>query len=105
MLIINGVNVFPSQIEEVLMKILEVGANYLIQLEKRGSLDRLMVKTEIDARLFTGDPDALDDLRERISELLRSAILVKPVVELHEPGSLPVSEGKAQRVVDLRPAF
>ena len=105
MLIINGVNVFPSQIEEVLMKILEVGANYLIQLEKRGSLDRLVVKTEIDARLFTGDPDALDDLRERISELLRSAILVKPVVELHEPGSLPVSEGKAQRVVDLRPAF
>ncbi|MCC7219693.1 MAG: phenylacetate--CoA ligase, partial [Candidatus Contendobacter sp.] len=47
----------------------------------------------------------LDDLRERISELLRSAILVKPVVELHEPGSLPVSEGKAKRVVDLRPAF
>jgi phenylacetate-CoA ligase len=105
MLIINGVNVFPSQIEEVLMKTLEVGANYLIQLEKRGSLDRLVVKTEIDPRLFTGDPDALDDLRERISELLRSAILVKPVVELHEPGSLPVSEGKAQRVVDLRPAF
>jgi phenylacetate-CoA ligase len=105
MLIINGVNVFPSQIESVLMKIPEVGANYLIQLEKRGSLDRLVVKTEIDARLFTGDADALDDLRERISELLRSAILVKPVVELHEPGSLPVSEGKAQRVVDLRPDF
>jgi len=105
MLIINGVNVFPSQIEDRLMKTPEVGVNYLIQLEKRGSLDRLVVKTEIDARLFTGDPDALDDLRERISELLRSAILVKPVVELHEPGSLPVSEGKAQRVVDLRPAF
>ena len=68
-------------------------------------MDRLAVKTEIDARLFTGNPRALDDLRERISELLRSAILVKPVVELHEPGSLPVSEGKAQRVVDLRPAF
>ncbi len=105
MLIINGVNVFPSQIEDVLMKTPEVGANYLIQLEKRGSLDRLVVKTEIDARLFTGDSDTLDELRERISELLRSAILVKPVVELNEPGSLPVSEGKAQRVVDLRPAF
>lgn len=105
MLIINGVNVFPSQIEDVLMKTPEVGVNYLIQLEKRGSLDRLVVKTEIDARLFTGDSDALENLRERISELLRSAILVKPVIELHEPGSLPVSEGKAQRVVDLRPAF
>ncbi len=105
MLIVNGVNVFPSQIEDVLMRIPEVGTNYLIQLEKRGSLDRLLVKTELNARLFTGDPRALDDLRDRIGELLRSAILVKPTVELHEPGSLPVSEGKARRVVDLRPAF
>ena len=105
MLIINGVNLFPSQIEEVLMKMPEVSNNYLIQVEKRGAMDRLAVKTEIDAQLFTGNSRTLDDLRERISELLRSAILVKPVVELHEPGSLPVSEGKAKRVVDLRPAF
>lgn len=105
MLIVNGVNIFPSQIEDMLMKIPEVGTNYLIQLEKRGSLDRLLVKTELNARLFTGDPRALDDLRDRIGELLRSAILVKPTVELREPGSLPVSEGKARRVVDLRPAF
>ncbi|HHW76657.1 MAG TPA: phenylacetate--CoA ligase [Xanthomonadaceae bacterium] len=105
MLIVNGVNIFPSQIEDMLMRIPEVGTNYLIQLEKRGSLDRLLVKTELNARLFTGDPRALDDLRDRIGELLRSAILVKPTVELHEPGSLPVSEGKARRVVDLRPAF
>ena len=105
MLIINGVNLFPSQIEEVLMKVPEVSTNYLIQVEKRGAMDRLAIKTEIDARLFTGDSRSLDDLRERISELLRSAILVKPAVELHEPGSLPVSEGKAKRVIDLRPAF
>ena len=105
MLIVNGVNIFPSQIEDVLMKVPEVGTNYLIQLDKRGSLDRLVVKTEICAKLFTGEPNALDDLRERIGEWLRSAILVKPAVELHEPGSLPVSEGKAKRVVDLRPAF
>lgn len=105
MLIINGVNVFPSQIEDVLMKAPEVGTNYLIQIEKRGSLDRLTVKTEIYAKLFTGDAHTLEDLRERVGESLRSAILVKPVVELHEPGSLPVSEGKAKRVLDLRPAF
>ena len=83
----------------------EVGTNYLIQLEKRGALDRLVVKAEIRAHLFAGDRETLSALRERISERLRSAILVKPVVELREPGSLPVSEGKAQRVVDLRPAF
>ena len=105
MLIINGVNLFPSQIEEVLMKTPEVSTNYLIQIEKRGAMDRLAVKTEIDARLFAGLVSTALCLFERISELLRSAILVKPVVELHEPGSLPVSEGKAKRVVDLRPAF
>jgi phenylacetate-CoA ligase len=65
----------------------------------------LVVKAEIRAHLFADGPQTLGELRERISERLRSAILVKPVVELREPGSLPVSEGKAQRVVDLRPAF
>lgn len=87
------------------MKLPEVGTNYLIQLEKRGSMDRLVVKTELRARLFMDDRRTLDDLRERIGEQLRAAILVKPTVELHQPGSLPVSEGKAQRVLDLRPAF
>ncbi len=105
MLIVNGVNIFPSQIEEALMKAPEVGTNYLIQVEKRGALDRLAVKTEIHAKLFAGDAHALGDLRERIAEQIRSAILIKPSVELHAPGSLPVSEGKARRVVDLRPAF
>ncbi|HRX71661.1 MAG: phenylacetate--CoA ligase [Candidatus Competibacteraceae bacterium] len=105
LLIINGVNVFPSQIESALMKMPGVGTNYLIQLEKRGSLDRLLIKTEVDATLSAGPPRALDELREHIGEVLRSAILVKPAVELHPPGSLPVSEGKAKRVLDLRPAF
>ena len=105
LLIINGVNVFPSQIESALMKISGVGTNYLIQLEKRGSLDRLLVRTEVEAALFAGPPHTLDELRERISELLRATILVKPVVELHPPGDLPISEGKAKRVLDLRPAF
>lgn len=105
LLIVNGVNVFPSQIEEVLMKTPEIGVNYVIQLEKRGSLDRLVVKTEIDAKSLMGEARAVEALRERIAEALRAAILVKTTVELCEPGSLPVSEGKAQRVMDLRPAF
>ncbi|HRY17461.1 MAG TPA: phenylacetate--CoA ligase [Candidatus Competibacteraceae bacterium] len=105
LLIINGVNIFPSQIESALMKIPGVGVNYMVQIEKRGSLDRLLIKAEGDAMLFASDPHTLDKLRERIGELLRSAILVKPAVELHPPGSLPVSEGKAKRVVDLRPTF
>jgi phenylacetate-CoA ligase len=103
MLIINGVNVFPSQIEEVVMRIPEVGNNYQIHVEKDGALDKLIVKVEIYSKLFTGDLKALDSLKVKIVDELRASIVIKPLVELHEPESLPVFEGKAKRVVDVRP--
>jgi phenylacetate-CoA ligase len=103
MLIINGVNVFPSQIEEKIMKVPEVATNYQIHVDKKGALDRLTVKVEIYPKLFLGDVARLEALRTRIREELRSSIVISPNVELHEPGSLPVSEGKAKRVVDERP--
>ena len=103
MLIINGVNVFPSQIEEVLMRIPEVGTNYLIMVDKVGALDRITVKTEIYSKLFTGDLSALNRLEKTIRDHLKDTILVNPLVELHEPCGLPVSEGKAKRVIDNRP--
>jgi phenylacetate-CoA ligase len=103
MLIINGVNVFPSQIEEIVMKIPEVGTNYQIHIDKHGSLDRLTVRTEIYSKLFTGDVGVLESLRGKIKELLRAVITINPEIELLEPGGLPPSEGKAKRVLDLRP--
>lgn len=103
MLIIGGVNVFPSQIEEVIMRIPEVGTNYQIHVTRDGSLDKLTVKVEIYQKMFTGDLKQLDALKGRIKDELRASIVIHPVVELHEPGALPVFEGKAQRVVDLRP--
>jgi phenylacetate-CoA ligase len=102
MLIINGLNVFPSQIEEILMQIPEVGTNYQIYVDKKGSLDRLIVKVEIYPKMFMGEASQLDTLKNKIKEELRSSIVINAVVELHEPGSLPISEGKAQRVVDQR---
>jgi phenylacetate-CoA ligase len=104
MLIINGVNVFPSQIEDVVMGIKEVGNNYLIVVEKDGFLDRLTVKTEVSAEIFKDD-DArpLNALREKIRRTLQNSITVNPKVELVESNSLPVSEGKAKRVLDKRP--
>jgi phenylacetate-CoA ligase len=102
MLIINGVNVFPSQIEEVIMSIPEVGTNYMIHLTRSGSLDRLSVKVEIYSKMFTGDLNALDALKAKIRDRLKASITINPHVELHEPGSLPVFEGKAKRVVDNR---
>ncbi len=103
MLIINGINLFPSQIEEVVMRIPEVATNYVIQVEKKGALDHLTIKVEIYPKLFLGDPAQLETLKGRITEELRSAIILHPSVELHEPNTLPISEGKAKRVIDLRP--
>jgi phenylacetate-CoA ligase len=102
MLIVNGVNVFPSQIEEVIMRIPEVGNNYQVQLEKEGALDKLIVKVEIYSKMFKGDLKELDTLKEKIKAELKASIIINPVMELHEPGSLPVFEGKAKRVVDFR---
>ncbi|MDR0785767.1 MAG: phenylacetate--CoA ligase [Treponema sp.] len=103
MLIINGVNLFPSQIEEVIMSMKEVGNNYLIVVEKEGVLDRLTVKTEVGPDVFWDDARLLNALKEKIRKTLQASISINPRVELHENGSLPVSEGKAKRVIDSRP--
>jgi len=103
MLIINGVNVFPSQIEEVVMKTEGVGSNYQILVKKDGALDSLIVKLELDAGHFSDDMRDLEAIRSRVAGNLQTSISIKPRVELHEPGFLPVSEGKAVRVIDERP--
>jgi phenylacetate-CoA ligase len=102
MLIINGVNLFPSQIEEVIMSIKEAGSNYLIVVEKEGALDRLTVKTEVGPEVFMDDARPLNALKEKIRRTLQSMITINPRVELHESGSLPSFEGKAKRVQDNR---
>jgi len=102
MLIINGVNVFPSQIEEVIMKMPEVGTNYRILAKREGLLDKLIVQTEVGAAIFSDDARDMNALKRRIIDNLRALITISPTVELHEPGILPVQEGKAIRVVDER---
>lgn len=102
MLIIGGVNVFPSQIETVLMKTPEVGNNYQIVLDREGGLDRMHIKVELYSKMFEGDLSALRRLNKKIVEELRALITVNPKVEFLEPGSLPPSEGKAVRVIDKR---
>ncbi len=103
MLIINGVNVFPSQIEEVLLRTRGVGANYFILVDKDGALDKLTVQVEITPEMFADDARQIHALRERLRSEMSALITINPVVEIKQPGSLPVSEGKAQRVDDRRP--
>lgn len=102
MLIINGVNVFPSQIEEIIMRMPEVATNYLIIAKKTGPLDKLIVKVEVTKDVLTDDTRDLYALKSKISSSLKTSIFISPLVELHEPGALPVSEGKAKRVIDER---
>ena len=102
MIIIKGVNIFPMQVERVLMAIPEVGQNYLIVLNRQGYLDQLKVKVEVKSEFFVEDMRVLKKLQDRITALLRDELLITPKVELVEAKSLPQSEGKAQRVLDLR---
>jgi phenylacetate-CoA ligase len=102
MLIVGGVNVFPSQIESVLMKVPEVGNNYQIVLDRVENLDRLHIRVELYSKLFQGDMEGINTLKKKLVEELRALITVNPRIELLEPGSLPPSTGKAVRVIDNR---
>ena len=99
MLIVRGVNIYPQQIERVLMSLPQVGRNYLIQLE---GLDEMIIRVELAKTGFDGQVEHLVHLQSQIGDRLRTELLVKPRVELVPPGTLPVSEGKARRVIDNR---
>jgi len=101
MLILKGVNIFPVQIEKILLGFKELGGNYLITLETVGNNDEMLIEVEL-SDLFTDDYGALQRLNKSIVRLLRDELLITPQVKFLSKGSLPVAEGKAVRVKDLR---
>jgi phenylacetate-CoA ligase len=102
MMIINGVNVFPSQVESALMAVPGAGANYRIRLEKKGALDVMALDVEVSGSFLSGDRRTLEALKDRIREAVKSAVGVNPEIELLPPGGLPAPAGKAVRVKDNR---
>jgi phenylacetate-CoA ligase len=102
MVIIKGVNIFPLQIDKVLMAMPEVGTQYLVELTRQNYSDQMLVKVEVQQNFFQEDLRYLKQLQKRITEALKSELLVTPRVELVEPNTLPRSEGKAHRIVDKR---
>ncbi|MEA5074374.1 MAG: phenylacetate--CoA ligase [Eubacterium aggregans] len=102
MLIISGVNVFPSQIEEVLLSIDGIGSNYLITVSKKGYLDRIEIDVEVIDASLLDSVTQLDALYSRIKNALHTILGIHPTIHLVEPKTLARSEGKAKRVVDLR---
>lgn len=100
MIILKGVNIFPIQIETVLMQFAELGNDYLITLTNEEANDLMTVEVELNA--FSDDYRRLQVLTKEISRQLKDEILITPVVRLVSKGSLPKQEGKAVRVRDLR---
>jgi len=105
MMIVRGVNVFPSQIEQVLMNIPEVGDSYQIVLKRVGALDEMVVRVEVRDEFFTGELSDLERIKRKIEGSLREEIGIRIDVELVEKGTLERFEGKAKRIVDLRNTY
>ena len=102
MLLINGVNVFPSQIEHVLSKQEGVSLNYQIIADKKGFLDKLEVDVELDEHLISDDISYLGNLKKTLEHALLNNLYINVEVKLVAPKSLQRSEGKAVRVIDNR---
>jgi phenylacetate-CoA ligase len=105
MMILKGVNIFPIQIEKILLKFKELSTDYLITLETKDGNDIMTIEVEL-AQMFTDDFSRLQQLEKNITRLLKDEILITPKVHLVTKGTLAVSdEKKAVRVKDLRKLF
>lgn len=102
MLIVRGINVFPSQIEYTLLQIPEVGDQYMINVTREGALDRMTVQVEIRQESFSDKVHDMVRLRSHIESVLKKYLNIGVEVELKAPGELPRFEGKAKRVIDKR---
>jgi phenylacetate-CoA ligase len=102
MLIIRGVNVFPSQIEEVIIRFEGVEPHYQLVVERRDQLDELEVQIEMTEGLFSDEIRGLEAMEKKIESQLYATLNIHSRVRLVEPKSIPRSEGKAKRVIDKR---
>ena len=102
MLIVRGINAFPSQIEYTLLQIPEVGNQYMIHISRDGALDNMVLQVEIKEEAFTDKLDDMIRLRAHIESELKKYLNIAVTVELKAPGELPRFEGKAKRVIDTR---
>jgi phenylacetate-CoA ligase len=102
MLIIRGVNVFPSQIEAVLMEIEGTEPHYQIIVDRKGAMDDLEVMVEVNERFFSDEVKVLNAFSKKIGDRIKGMLGVSAKITLVEPKTIPRSEGKAKRVIDKR---
>jgi len=102
MLIIRGVNVFPSQVEAALVNVEEVTPHYMMIVDRVNNLDTLELQVEIDQKFYTDEVKAIEALTKKIAHILQQALGINAKVKIVEPQSLVRSEGKAVHVIDKR---
>ena len=102
MLIIRGVNIFPSQIEQALIEIEGTEPQYLIIINRRNHLDEMELQVEVKKELFSDETRGLENLRSRIEQVMKSKLQIGLKVKLVEPKTIERSIGKAKRVIDNR---
>ena len=102
MLIIRGVNVFPSQVESILLEFGETEPHYLLVVDRKGNLDELEIWVELSEKWFSDKVRQLEEVEGRLKERIASVLGISARVKLVEPRTIPRSEGKAKRVVDKR---
>ena len=102
MLIVRGINVFPSQVEHTLLEIPDVGKHFQIVVDRKGALDTMLVRVEVSEEAFSDKITDLMVIKRNVEHRLRSSLNVSVDVELVEPGTLPRFEGKSKKVIDRR---
>jgi len=102
MLIIRGVNVFPSQVEAALLEVEGTLPHYQIILTRRHGLDQMEVQVEVTAESFSDKIGALEQLNDKIADAIEHVLGIRVLVTLVEPHTIQRSEGKAKRVIDRR---
>jgi len=106
MLIVRGINVFPSQIEDVLVSIPEIGNYFQVVVDrKKHGLDEISIQVELKEEAFTGELSDLARIRKKAEDKLKSVLNVRSKIELVEMGSIPRTAGKSKKVVDLRDVY
>jgi len=102
MLIIRGVNVFPSQVESVLLEIPEAKPHYMLVVDRQGTMDTLEIQVEVDEKFFSDEIVQLNNIRNKIKHKVESVLGISVIISLVEHKTIKRSEGKAQRVIDNR---
>ncbi len=105
MLIIRGVNVFPSQVESVLLSMGQVEPHYMLYIDRKGNLDELSIEVEMTNEMFSDRIDHIEAVARKLQNQIQSVLNINADVRLVAPKSIPRSEGKAKRVIDRRNLF